>query len=102
MLPHEGRGEDGATAKDEEKESRADDEKKRISASRGVECETKNSRSLHETINERCRKTSWAHCRCESDEYVYFLVQLGVNAESGEGLGSPLTETNITQTRRAG
>jgi len=54
MLPHESGGEDGTTAKDEEKESR---------------------RSLHETVNERCRKTSWAHCGCESNEDVDFLVQ---------------------------
>jgi hypothetical protein len=81
MLPHEGGGEDGTTAKDEEKESR---------------------RSFHEAVNERRRKTSWTHCGCESDEHVYFLVQLGVNAEGGEGLGSPLAETNITETRGAG
>lgn len=68
----------------------------------GVECETKNSRSLHETINERCGKTSWAHCGCKSDKHVNFLVQLGMNAKGGEGLGSPLTETNITEIRRAG
>jgi len=52
ILPHESRGEDGTTAKDEEKESR---------------------RSLHETVNERGRKTSWAHGGCESDEHVHFF-----------------------------
>jgi len=81
MLPHESGGEDGTTAKDEEKESR---------------------RSLHETVNERCRKTSWAHCGCESNEDVDFLVQLGVNAKGSEGLGGPLTETNIAEIRSAG
>jgi hypothetical protein len=37
MLPHEGGGEDGTTAKDEEKESRTDGGSKRVSAGRGVE-----------------------------------------------------------------
>ncbi len=68
----------------------------------GVERGTKDSRSLHKTVNERGRKTSWAHCGCESDEHVHFLVQLGVNTKGGKGLGSPLTETNITETRGTG
>lgn len=37
ILPHESGGEYGTTAKDEEKESRADDGSTRVSANRGVE-----------------------------------------------------------------
>ena len=37
ILPHESGGEDGTTAKDEEKESGTDDGSTRVSASQGVE-----------------------------------------------------------------
>src|SRR6266404_1348501 len=74
-----------------------------VNASRAWKMEwTRDSRRLHETVNDRGRKTFWAHCGCESNEHVHLLVELGVNAEGGKGLCSSLAKTNITQTRCAG
>jgi hypothetical protein len=76
-LPHEGRGEDGATTKDKEEKS---------------------GRGFHKTINKRGRETSWTHCGCKSNKDVNLLVQLRVNAQGSKGLRSSLTETNVTET----
>jgi hypothetical protein len=77
-LPHEGRGEDGATTKDKEEKSGTVIEITRISVGED-QINRGDSRGFHETINKGGRETLWTHCGRKSNKDVDFLVQLRVN-----------------------
>ena len=94
-MPHEGRGEDGATTKDKEEKS-GTGIKSQMMSSEPVQ-KRGDSRGFHETINKRGGETSWAHCRRKSNKDVDLLVQLRVNAQSSKRLSSALTETNVAE-----
>lgn len=52
-------------------------------------------RGLHETIYERSSEASRAHGRGKSDEHVHAIVELWVDTERGESLGTALAKADV-------
>lgn len=73
-LPHCGGGEDAAAAESKEEDVGG---------------------GFDEGVDDAVMEACWGHGGCEADEDVEFVVQIWVDGEGGEGLGSALGEADV-------